>query len=67
VPLVLIINPDLPAKNVKEFIELAKAKPGVLNFASPGLGSTTFIAGACLRRRPRSTSFMFPIKAHPNR
>ena len=38
VPLVLIINPELPAKTVKEFIDLAKAKPGAMNFASPGLG-----------------------------
>jgi tripartite-type tricarboxylate transporter receptor subunit TctC len=49
VPLVLIVYPELPAKTLQEFIALAKSKPGQLNFASPGLGSTTFIAGALFR------------------
>ncbi len=38
-PLVLALNKDLPAKNLKEFVELAEQKPGVLNFANPGQGS----------------------------
>ena len=50
VPLVLIVNPDVPAQTVKEFIELAKGKPGAFNFASPGLGSTTYIAGAMFKQ-----------------
>ena len=37
---VLVVNPQLPAKNVKELIALAKAKPGGLNYASAGPGST---------------------------
>jgi tripartite-type tricarboxylate transporter receptor subunit TctC len=49
VPLYLIINPNVPAKNLKELIDVAKAKPGTLNFSSPGLASTTFIAGALFR------------------
>src|SRR5262245_32984786 len=49
-PLYLIVNPDLPAKDLKELIALAKAKPGTLNFSSPGLASTTFIAGALFRK-----------------
>jgi len=50
VPLVLIVYPELPAKTLKEFIDLVKAKPGQYNFASPGLGSTTFIAGALFKQ-----------------
>jgi tripartite-type tricarboxylate transporter receptor subunit TctC len=50
VPLVLIVYPELPAKTLKEFIALAKSKPGEFNFASPGLGSTTFIAGALFKQ-----------------
>jgi tripartite-type tricarboxylate transporter receptor subunit TctC len=65
VPLVLIINPDLPAKTVKEFIELAKAKPGALNFASPGLGSTTFIAGALFKTTAKIDIVHVPYKGAP--
>jgi len=38
-PFVLVVNNDFPAKSVKELIELAKAKPGTINFASAGNGS----------------------------
>lgn len=44
-PLVLVANPDLPANNVAELIALAKAKPGTLNFASTGNGSSTHLTG----------------------
>ena len=36
---VLVTHPSLPARTVKEFIALAKARPGVLNYGSPGSGS----------------------------
>ena len=65
VPLVLIINPDLPAKTVKEFIELAKTKPGALNFASPGLASTTFIAGALFKTAAKLDIVHVPYKGAP--
>jgi tripartite-type tricarboxylate transporter receptor subunit TctC len=65
VPLVMIINPDVPAKSVKEFIDLAKAKPGVMNFASPGLGSTTFIAGALFRQNANIDLVHVPYKGAP--
>ena len=39
VPYLLVVNADVPARNVKELIELAKAQPGKLNFASPGVGT----------------------------
>lgn len=44
VPLVLVANADLPAKNVKELMALAKAKPGEINFASSGNGVTNHLA-----------------------
>jgi tripartite-type tricarboxylate transporter receptor subunit TctC len=43
-PLVLVVNPALPAKNVQELIALAKSRPGKLNFASSGQGSTIHLA-----------------------
>ena len=39
VPYLLVVNPALPVRNVRELIEYAKAHPGKLNFASPGVGT----------------------------
>lgn len=39
VPSVFAVHPDVPAKTMKEFIELARANPGKYSFASPGIGS----------------------------
>ncbi len=39
VPGVLVVNPELQAKTVKEIVAIAKAYPGKLNYASPGAGS----------------------------
>jgi tripartite-type tricarboxylate transporter receptor subunit TctC len=42
-PQVLIVHPSLTAKNVREFVALAKAKPGQINFASAGSGTATHL------------------------
>ncbi len=44
-PLILVTNPAVPAKSVKEILALAKAKPGELNFGSGGVGTTPHMAG----------------------
>jgi tripartite-type tricarboxylate transporter receptor subunit TctC len=41
--LLLVVHPSLPAKSVKELIGIAKAKPGAINFASAGTGSTAHL------------------------
>ena len=42
---VLVLHPSVPARNLKEVIALAKAKPGALNFASSGIGTNTHLSG----------------------
>src|SRR5215470_18771891 len=41
IPGILVVNPDTGPKSVKELLELAKARPGTLNYASAGLGSAS--------------------------
>jgi tripartite-type tricarboxylate transporter receptor subunit TctC len=43
--LVMVVHPSVPAQNLKEFIALAKAKPGGLNYASSGTGTPYHMAG----------------------
>ena len=45
VPYVLVVNPAVPANNVKELIALARAKPGQMNFASSGNGGSPHLCG----------------------
>ena len=65
-PLFLITHPDVPAKTVKEVIELAKKEPGKLNFSSPGLASTTFIAGALFRKAAGINIVHVPFRSAPD-
>ena len=48
-PHVLVVTPSVPANNLKEFIALAKAKPGTITFASAGSGSVNHLAGEMLK------------------
>jgi tripartite-type tricarboxylate transporter receptor subunit TctC len=43
--LLMVIHPSVPANNLREFIELAKSKPGALNYASSGPGTPYHMAG----------------------
>jgi tripartite-type tricarboxylate transporter receptor subunit TctC len=49
-PLVMVVHPSVEAKTVKEFVALAKAQGGKLNYASAGLGTAIHLAGEQLRQ-----------------
>ncbi len=51
VPLVLVVNPALPVKNVQELIALAKRRPGEITSAASGVGSTGHVATEMFSRR----------------
>ena len=48
-PNILVVQPSLPVKTVKDLIALAKSKPGTLNFPSAGVGSSSHLAGEMLK------------------
>ena len=49
VPNLLVVHPSVPATTVKELVAVAKSKPGQLNFASSGNGTTGHLAGEMLK------------------
>ena len=63
-PYLLVVNPDLPAKSVKELVELARKQPGKLNYASAGVGSTTHLAMEMLKAA--SNTYMLHIPYNGN-
>jgi tripartite-type tricarboxylate transporter receptor subunit TctC len=64
-PTVLVINPSLPAKTVAEFIADAKARPGKINYASIGNGSSQHLAGAYFELKANVTLQHIPYKTAP--
>jgi tripartite-type tricarboxylate transporter receptor subunit TctC len=47
---VLVVHPSVPAKNVRELIDHAKANPGKLNFSSSGVGASSHLAGELFKQ-----------------
>ncbi|MDP3699672.1 MAG: tripartite tricarboxylate transporter substrate binding protein [Hylemonella sp.] len=48
---VLVVKPELPVKNLADYVKLAKAQPGKLTYASPGIGGAGHLAGEFLKQR----------------
>lgn len=48
-PLVLVVHPSLPAKDIKDYLALAKRQPGALSYSSIGAGSAQHIAGEWMK------------------
>ena len=62
IPFAMIVHPSVPAKNVQEFIALAKAKPGSLNYSSAGNGTSNHLAGELLKSMARIDIVHVPYK-----
>ena len=62
-PLVMVVNPSVAAKSVKEFVELAKAKPGTLTYASGGPGSISQLVGEWVKSEAKINVLEVPYKA----
>jgi tripartite-type tricarboxylate transporter receptor subunit TctC len=52
-PNVLVVHPSLPVKSVKELVAVAKQKPGIMNYASSGPGSSSHLAGELFKSLAR--------------
>lgn len=61
-PNVLVVHPAVAARSVKDLIALAKAKPGQLNCASPGNGTTGHLGGELFKRMAGVDYAMIPFK-----
>ena len=64
VPQVLVLNPVLPARSVKQLIALARSRPGELSYASAGVGGTGHMAGALFSRHAGLKMLHVPYKGN---
>jgi tripartite-type tricarboxylate transporter receptor subunit TctC len=60
--LIFVVHPSLPVKSVQEFIEYAKARPGRLNYASSGAGTSTHLAAVLFSQRTGIQTQHIPYK-----
>ncbi len=61
-PFLLVAHPSLPVKTVKDLIQLAKARPGILTFGSSGSGSASHLAGELLKSMASIDMLHIPYK-----
>ena len=61
-PLLLVSHPSLPAKNVKELIALARARPGEVSYASPGAGNSSHLANELFNAMAKVKILHIPYK-----
>lgn len=65
VPMVMIVPTEFPAKTLKDFIAMAKDKPGQLNFSSAGVASTSFLSAEIMRQNANVNMVHVPYKGAP--
>ncbi len=61
-PLIVVVHPSVAAKTIRELIQLAKAKPGQLNFASNGSGGSSHLAAELFRMMTGTDMVHVPYK-----
>jgi tripartite-type tricarboxylate transporter receptor subunit TctC len=61
-PVVLVVNPAVPARSVADLVALAKKQPGSLQYASAGVGSVTHLAGELFRYTAKIDMLHVPFK-----
>jgi tripartite-type tricarboxylate transporter receptor subunit TctC len=61
-PLLVVVHPSLPVKNMKEFIALARAKPGSINYGSTGTGGHNHLATELFKRMAKVNLVHVPYK-----
>jgi tripartite-type tricarboxylate transporter receptor subunit TctC len=61
-PLLLIVNPSIPAKNLEELVAYARKNPGKLSFASAGVGSVSHLAGELFKEEAKIDILHVPYK-----
>ncbi len=59
---ILVINPEVPARSLKELIALAQAQPGKINFASSGYGAAAHLAGELFKSEAKINIVHVPYK-----
>ena len=61
-PLILVVNPSLPVRSLKELIALARSRPGEINYGSGGIGTTPHLSGELLATMARLKIVHVPYK-----
>jgi len=61
-PLILTVNPNVPAASIKEFIALAQAKPNVISFGSSGTGTFSHLTAELFRQMSKTQMVHVPYK-----
>ena len=64
-PMVLIVHPSMPVRDVKQLVSLARAKPGQINYGSAGAGSTTHLAAELFKSTTDIRIVHVPYKGAP--
>ena len=62
IPFLLVVHPSVPARSVQELVKLARARPGQLNYASSGNGTTAHLAGEMFKNMAGINIIHVPYK-----
>lgn len=65
-PYIIVLHPSLPARNVKELVALARARPGQINFASSGIGTASHLSAEYFKNAAKLDLVHVPYKGTGN-